>query len=111
MGLSYSEQYQLYRIQNDIFQSAPRLAAGLREFTTVSAGQPMPTWEQVPTRLDRARQAVTRAAGTVVFAVTAIGLLPKGIRARLLAARKHNQRDRAVPGQLADGRPDPADGG
>ncbi len=78
MSLSH---HQLHRIETGLLRADPQLAAMLGIFGKLSAGRAMPSWEQVPTRRDRVRQA----AALTVQAVTV-----------------------CRSSQGADGRPDPA---
>src|SRR5260370_40647041 len=72
MSLSHHHQRQLYRIESGLLQADPQLAAMLGIFGKLSASQAMPSWEQVPTRRDRVRQAaaLTVQAGTLAAAAT-----------------------------------------
>ncbi len=56
MSLSHHQQHQLYRIETGL-RADPQLGEMLGIFGKLSAGQAMPSWEQVPTRRDRVRQA------------------------------------------------------
>jgi hypothetical protein len=116
MSLSHHQQHQLYRIEAGLLRTDPKLAAMLGVFGKLSAGQAMPSWEQVLTRRDRIRQAAALTVAAITLLAAATGLLLGAILALLIvvvrcgharppAARRHP----AGPGHLADGRPDPAD--
>jgi hypothetical protein len=117
MGLSHhqQQQHQLHRIEDDLLQSDPKLATTLQVFGMLSATEAMPAWEQVPTRQDRSGQAAAMT-GKALAIVAAVGFLLSAILVLLivvvqgcrprLSARRHG---RAGPGQVADGRQDPAD--
>ena len=112
MSLSH---HQLYRIETG-FRADPQLGGMLGIFGKLSAGQAMPSWEQVPTRRDRVRQAAALTVQQVTLAAAAIGLLLSAILALLIAAvgRRHSHRlpapgpERTRRGRGTDGRPDPA---
>jgi Protein of unknown function (DUF3040) len=116
MSLSHHHQHQLYRIETGLFRADPQLAAMLGIFGKLSAGQAMPSWEQVPTRRDRIRQAAALTVEAVTLAAAAIGLLLSAILALLIvvAGTRHGHRlpapgpERTRRGGGADGRPDPA---
>ena len=115
MSLSHHQQHQLYRIETGL-RADPQLAEMLGIFGKLSAGQAMPSWEQVPTRRDRVRQATALTVQAVTLAAAAIGLLLSAILALLIvvAGPRHRhrlpapRRERTSPGRGADGRPDPA---
>ena len=94
MSLSHYHQRQLYRIESGLLRADPQLAAMLFVFGKLSAGQAMPSWEQVPTRRDHVRRAATLIAQAVTLATAAIGLLLGAILALLLAAAgtRHGRR-------------------
>jgi Protein of unknown function (DUF3040) len=79
MSLNYSEQRQLHRIESRLLRSDPNLAGMLAVFGRLSAGQRMPAWEEVATRLDRLRQAAPLTAKAISVMVAAIGLLVSAI--------------------------------
>ena len=117
MSLSHHQQRQMYRIEAGLLRADPELAAMLGIFGKLAAGQAMPSWEQVPTRRDRARQAAALTVEAVTLAAAAIGLLLSAILALLIAVgtrHRHRHRlpapgpERTRPGRGADGRPDPA---
>jgi hypothetical protein len=70
MSLCYREQRQLRGIEADLLQSDSHLTAMLYVFDRLYSGQDMPASEQVPSKQDRDRRAVTRIA--VAFAVAAL---------------------------------------
>ena len=116
MSLSHHQQRQLHRIESGLLQADPQLAAMLGIFGKISAGQAMPSWEQVPTRRDRVRQAAALTVQAVSLAAAAIGLLLSAVLALLIvvAGPRHRHRlpaprhERTSPGRGADGHPDPA---
>ena len=116
MSLSHHHQRQLYRIESGLLRADPQLAAMLGIFGKLSAGHAMPSWEQVPTRRDRIRQAAALTVQAVTLAAAAIGLLLRAILALVLVVagtrRRHRPPalwpERARRGRGADGRPDPA---
>ena len=81
MSLSHHQQHQLYRIEAGLLRADPELAAMLAIFGKLSAGQAMPSWEQVPARRDRIRQAATLTAEAITFLAAAIGFLLSAILA------------------------------
>src|SRR5260370_12696495 len=86
MSLSHHHQRQLYRIESGLLRADPQLAAMLGIFGKLSASQAMPSWEQVPTRRDRARQAAALTVQAVTPAPAALCLLPVAFLSPLLAA-------------------------
>ena len=115
MSLSHHHQRQLYRIETGLLRADPQLAAMLGIFGKLSAGQAMPSWEQVPARRDRIRQAAALTVQAVTLAAAAIGLLLSAILALLIViGTRHGHRlpapgpERTRRGRGADGRPDPA---
>jgi hypothetical protein len=71
MSLSHHHQRQLYRIESGLLQADPQLAAMLGIFGKLSASQAMPSWEQVPIRRDRVRQAAALTVQAVTLAAAA----------------------------------------
>ncbi len=115
MSLSHHQQHQLYRIETGLLRADPQLAEMLGIFGKLTAGQAMPSWEQVPARRDRARQAAALTVAAVTLAAAAIGLLLSAILALLIAVgtrRGHRLPapgpERTRRGRGTDGRPDPA---
>ena len=119
MSLSHHQQRQLDRIEAGLLRADPELAAMLGIFGKLSAGQAMPSWEQVPTRRDRIRQAAALTVQAITIAAAAIGLLLRAILALVLVlviavGTRHGRRlpapgpDRTRRGRRADGRQDPA---
>jgi Protein of unknown function (DUF3040) len=116
MSLSHHHQRQLHRIETGLLGADPQLAEMLGIFGKLSAGQAMPSWEQVPTRRDRVRQAAALAVEAVTLAAAAIGLLLSAIFALVIVvAGTHRGHRLPAPGperirrgRGADGRPDPA---
>jgi Protein of unknown function (DUF3040) len=115
MSLSHHHQRQLYRIESGLLQADPQLAAMLGIFGKLSASQAMPSWEQVPTRRDRARQAAALTVQAVTLAAAAAGLLLSAILALVIVVAGPRRRRRPAPrpehtrrGRGAGGRPDPA---
>ena len=115
MSLNHHHQRQLHRIESGLLQADPQLAAMLGLFGKLSAGQAMPSWEQVPTRRDRVRQAAALTVPAVTLAAAATGLLLTAILTLLIVAgARHRHRlpapgpERTRRGRGAGGRPDPA---
>ena len=116
MSLSHHQQRQMYRIESGLLRADPELAAMLGIFGKLSAGQAMPSWEQVPARRDRIGQAAALTVQAITLAAAAIGLLLSAILALLIAAAGPRHRHRLpAPGpertrrsRRADDRPDPA---
>src|SRR6516225_9330126 len=84
MSLNHHHQRQLHRIETGLLRSDPQLTEMLGIFGKLSAGQVMPSWEQVPTRRDRIRQAAALTAQAITIAAAAIGLLLRAILALVL---------------------------
>ena len=119
MSLSHHHQRQLYRIEAGLLRADPQLAAMLGIFGKLSAGQAMPSWEQVPARRDRIRQAAALTVQAIILAAAAIGLLLRAILALVFvlviaAGTRHRHRLPAPGpectrrGRGVGGRPDPA---
>ena len=118
MSPSHHQQSQLHRIETGLLRADPQLAVMLGIFGKLSAGQAMPSWEQVPTRRDRVRQAAALTVQAATLAAAAIGLLLSAILALLIViGTRHGHRmpapgpERTRRGRGAGGRPDPADWG
>ena len=114
MSLSHHQQHQLHRIETGLLRADPQLAEMLGIFGKLSAGQAMPSREQVPTRRDRIQQAAALTMQAVTLAAAAIGLLLSAVLALLIVAgTRHRHRlpapgpERTRHGRGADGRPDP----
>jgi len=114
MSLSHHQQHQLHRIETGLLRADPQLAEMLGIFGNLSAGQAMPSWEQVPARRDRVRQTAALTVQAVTLAATAIGLLLSAILALLIVVgTRHGHRlpapgpERTRRGRGADGRSDP----
>jgi hypothetical protein len=115
MSLRNHQQHQLHRIETGLLRADPQLAEMLGIFSKLSASQAMPSWEQVPTRRDRVRQAAALTVEAAILAAAAIGLLLSAILALLIAVgTRHGHRlpapgpEHIRRGRGADGRPDPA---
>ena len=115
MSLSHHHQRQLHRIESGLLRADPQLAAMLGIFGKLTAGQAMPSWEQVPARQDRVRHAAALTVEAVTLAAAATGLLLSAILALLIVVgtrRGHRLPapgpERTHRGRGADGRPDPA---
>ena len=112
MSLTYRERHQLYRIESGLLRSDPQLTAMLAVFARLCAGQRMPAWEQVATRLDRVRQATAMIVEAITAMAAAVGFLAGAVRTWLCAIvgrrvwRPLSARERTGPG--TDGRPNPA---
>jgi hypothetical protein len=75
MSLNHRQQRQLYRIETRLRRSEPHLAAMLTVFDRLSAGHPLPAWEQVTSRRDPIGQAATQIVRAIaVLAAAAIFL-------------------------------------
>ena len=115
MSPSHHQQRQLHRIETGLLRADPQLAVMLGIFGKLSAGQAMPSWEQVPARRDRIRQAAALTVQAAALAAAAIGLLLSAILTLLIViGTRHRHRlpapapERTRRGRGADGRPDPA---
>ena len=119
MSLSHHHQRQLHRIEAGLLRADPPLAAMLGIVGTLTAGQAMPSGEQVPARRDRIRQAAALTVQAATLAAAAIGLLLSAILALVLvlviaAGPRHGRRlpapgpEGTRRGRRAGGRPDPA---
>ena len=115
MSLSHHQQRQLHRIETGLLGADPQLAEMLGIFGKLTAGQAMPSWEQVPARRDRVRQAAALTVQAVTLAAAATGLLLSAILALLLVVAGPRHRRLPAPGpertrrgRGTDGRPDPA---
>ena len=120
MSLNHRQQYQLHRIESRLLRSDPQLAAMLATFARLSAGQRLPAWEQVASRLDRIRQASALIARAIAGLAAAVSLLGGAILALAGAVRalvtaivmgshaRPPQPARQQTGPGTDGRPDPA---
>ena len=116
MSLSHHQQRQLHRIGSGLLGADPQLAAMPGIFGKISAGQAMPSREQVPARRDRARHAAALTVQAVTLAAAAVGLLLSAILALLIVVAGRRQRrrrpapgpERTRRGRGAGGRPDPA---
>jgi hypothetical protein len=75
MSLNHRQQHQLYRIESRLLRSDPQLAAMLTVFARLSAGQGMPAWEQLATRLDCVRQRAVQISKAIAVVAAAAGLL------------------------------------
>jgi Protein of unknown function (DUF3040) len=99
MSLSHRQRHQLHRIESGLLRADPRLAAMLFIFGKLSAGQAMPSREQVPTRRDRLRQAAALTVQAVILAGAAIGLLLSAILALLIViGTRHGPHRLPAPG-------------
>jgi hypothetical protein len=110
MSLNHRQQRQLYRIEFRLLRSDPKLAAKLTMFGKLSAGEYMPAWEQIATRLDRIRQAEDLFVKAVAFMAAAIGLLFAAFLALFTAIimggrARSPQPARQQAGPAAGGRP------
>ena len=105
MSLCYREQRQLRGIEAGLFRSDSDLAGMLETFGRLYSGQDLPASEQVPSRQDRDRRAVTRIA--VAFAVAALALSILFSAALTLPSRSgapasgHRPPSLSAPGQAA----------
>lgn len=85
MSLSHHQRHQLYRIESRLLRSDPQLAAMLAVFARLSAGQRLPSWEHIATRLDRVRQAAALIAQEIAVIAAAVGLLVGAVFALVTA--------------------------
>jgi hypothetical protein len=116
MSLSHHQQRQLYRIECGLLRADPKLAAMLGILGKLSEGQAIPSWEQVPTRRDRIRQAAALTVQAITLAGAATGLLLSAVLALVMVVvgTRHGRLppaprpERTRHGRGADGRPDPA---
>jgi Protein of unknown function (DUF3040) len=91
MSLNRRQLRRLHRIESGLLWSDPQLAAMLAMFTSLSAGQYLPAWEQIPTRQERIRQAAASIVHAIAALAAAVALLLNAVRARPPAkARQHN---------------------
>src|SRR5260370_4877891 len=107
MSLSPHPQDQLPLIQAGLLRSDPQLAARLRMFGRLFAGQAMPAWEQVSCGHDRIRQAATLIAETISVAAAAIFLLLRAVLALAAAVAAGGRRPRPPPPPRPPPRPPP----
>jgi hypothetical protein len=111
MSLSYREQCQLRGIEAGLFRSDSYLAAMLDLFGRLYSGQDMPASEQVPSRQNRDRRAVTRIAAAL--AALAISVMFSAAVALTTSVRRGRvqpsaaKAERTGPGREADGQQDP----
>ena len=85
MSLSHHQRHQLYRIESRLLRSDPQLAAMLAVFARLSAGQRLPSWEHIATRLDRVRQAAALIVQEIAVIAAAVGLLVGAVFALVTA--------------------------
>jgi hypothetical protein len=88
MSLNHRQQRQLYRIEARLSRSEPHLAAMLTVFDRLSAGHPLPAWEQVSSRKDPIGQAATqivRAIAVLAAAAIVVGVVSKAVLALITA--------------------------
>ncbi len=105
MSLNYRQRRQLSRIQAGLRRSDPQLAAMLNVFGRLSAGQRMPAWEQVATRLDHIRETAALTVQRFIVLAAAIGLWLRATLALLTTVvmgtrRRAPQRTRSQTGRL-----------
>jgi hypothetical protein len=117
MSLNHHQRHQLHRIESGLLRSDPHLSAMMTVFARLSADQGMPTWEQLPARPDRIRQAAASIARAVAVLAATIGLLLAAVRALLTAVMAGDRarpasgtHQQARPGPETGGQPDPAAG-
>ena len=96
MSINHHEQHQLYRIEYGLLRSDPQLGAKLAVFAKLFAGQRLPSWEHVATRLDRIRQAAALVLQAAAVIVAALRVLAGAVVA-LLAAIIMGRRARPLP--------------
>lgn len=113
MSLNHRQQRQLSRIGARLLRSDPQLAAMMAMFGRLSAGQRMPGWEQVATRLDRVRQSAALITNAIAVMAVAIGLLVTAVLTLLTAIviggrARPPESARQQAGPETNDRPDPA---
>ena len=79
MSLSYRQQHRLHLIEAGLHRSDPQLTAMLGAFGRLSACEAMPAWEQIPSRLQRIRQAAAVTTKAVNVVTEALVLLLKAV--------------------------------
>jgi len=107
MSLNHRQLHRLHRIESSLLRSDPQLAAMLAMFGQLSAGQHLPTWEQLTTRPDRIRQAAALIVAAVTVLAAAIAHLLVAVRG-LVGAVVMGGRARP-PAQPAPASPPPDD--
>jgi hypothetical protein len=112
MSLSHHQQHQLHRIETGLLRSDPQLAAMLGIFVTLSAGEVMPDWEQMPPRQQSIRQAAALIVNAITVIADAIVLLFRAVLTLAIATGHPSQPPPAgtparthPPRPEADGRP------
>jgi len=76
---------QLRHIEFGLLGSDPQLVAMTNVFSGLTAGQGMPTWEQMPTRRDRVREEAALVVMALVIAVTGARLMLRALAAMVTA--------------------------
>ena len=71
MTIRKQDQHKLRLIKFGLLRSDPQLIAMMNVFSGLTAGQEMPSWEQMPTRRDRVREAAALIVVALVTAFTA----------------------------------------
>ncbi len=85
MTIRNEDQHKLRLIKFGLLRSDPQLVAMMNVFSGLTAGQDMPSWEQMPTRGDRVREAVALIVVALVVAFTAALLMLRGLAAMITA--------------------------
>jgi hypothetical protein len=105
MSLCYREQRQLRTIEARLLRSDSHLAAMLDVFGRLYSGQDMPASEQVPSRQDSDRRAVTRIAAVFAAVALAISVMVSAALAVATASRRARVRPSAAqPERTGPGR-------
>jgi hypothetical protein len=85
MTIRNQDQHKLRLIKFGLLRSDPQLVAMMNVFSGLTAGQGMPSWEQMPTRGDRVREAAALIVVALVIAFTAALLMLRRLAAMVTA--------------------------
>ena len=113
MSLCYREQRQLRNIEAHLFRSDSHLAGMLDVFGRLYTGQDLPASEQVPSRQDRYRRAVTRIVAAFAAVALALSFMVSAALALAISVRRARVRppaaqpERTGPGGEAGGQQNP----
>ena len=81
MTIRNQDQHELRLIKFGLLRSDPLLVALMNVFSGLTAGQDMPSWERMPTRVDRVREAAALIMKALVTAFTTALLMLRGLAA------------------------------